>query len=265
MMLKKSLSSKQQIQALLTKTSGLVTLNDVQEALKVSRERASHTVWRLSKQGWLKKLRNGLYRVVSLESPDATLTDESPWLVANALFAPCYISGWTAAHFWGLTDQLFLKTWLVTTQPVHKKIQSISQHDFILRQAQKDYFFGLRPEWIENNKILISDPSKTLLDFLNFSEDYTAQTMIEVTQSYLRSDLKNIDLLSQYVQKVTNRSALKRLGFLLETFSPEAIPLIEFCSKNISKGFSPLSSQSICTKPIHRWNLKIPEHLRENH
>ncbi|HUX79797.1 MAG TPA: hypothetical protein VMW10_08660, partial [Alphaproteobacteria bacterium] len=234
-----------------------------QEAFGVSREKASHMLWRLSKQGWIKKLKTGLYRVVPLESSDPSFTDENPWIIANELYAPCYIGGWTAANFWGLTDQLFLKTWVMTTRPVHKKTQSVSQHEYVLSQVKDESFFGLKIEWIENNKVLLSDPHKTLLDFLSFPDDYTAQTMVDITQSYLRSELKDIHLLDQYTQKIANKSVLKRLGFLLELLAPDEKSLIEFCYKNISKGYSSLSTQSPCTKAISRWNLRVPARLKD--
>lgn len=256
-------SSRQKVQALLAGTNGLVKIGDAQEILEVSREKASHILWCLAKQGWIRKLKDGLYRVVPLESSDASVTDENPWMIANELFSPCYMGGWTAANFWGLTDQLFLKTWVMTTNPVHKKERSIAQHDYVLRQIKSTYLFGLKSEWVENNKISISDPHKTLLDFLSFPHDYTAQTMVEIFESYLRSELKNMNILTQYAQKIPNRTTLKRLGFLLELLAPYEKALIEFCHKNMSKGYSSLSTQSSCTQSIPRWNLKIPEHLKE--
>jgi len=263
-MKKERISSRQKVQALLASTNGLVKIDDAQEIFVVSREKASHLLWRLAKQGWIKKLKDGLYRVVPLDSSDASLTDENPWLIAHELFSPCYIGGWTAANFWGLTDQLFLKTWVMTTRPVHKKERSVAQHGYVLRQIKDTYLFGLKNEWIENNKILISDPHKTVLDFLSFPNDYTAQTMVEILESYLRSDLKNIEVITQYTQKIPNRAILKRLGFLLELLAPDEKDLVEYCYKNISKGYSALSTQSPCTQTIPRWNLKVPERLKEH-
>lgn len=260
-----STSSRQKIQALLEKTNGLVKIDDVENTLGVSREKASHILWRLVKGGWIRKLKDGLYRIVPLESSDASLTDEHPWMIANELFSPCYIGGWSAAHFWGFTDQLFLKTWVMTTCPVHRKERAVSQHEYILKQIKEDSLFGLKVEWIENNKIQISDPHKTVLDFLNFPDDYTAQTMVDIFQAYLRSDEKNMDILAQYAHHIQNRTVFKRLGFLLELFAPHEKSLIEFCFKNISKGYSALSTQSPCTKSIGHWKLRIPEGLKERY
>jgi predicted transcriptional regulator of viral defense system len=261
---KHNISSRQKIQALLEKTNGLVTLDNAEKILEVSRNDAIHILWRLSKKGWIKRLKSGLYRVVPLESSDPSFTDEHPWLVALEIFSPCYIGGWTAANFWGLTDQLFMNTWVMTTHPIHKKKQYVSDHEYMLRHINEDHLFGLTTEWIENNKILVSDIHKTVLDFLSFPKDYTAQTMLEILQAYLASTSKNINVFKHYVDKIRNKSTLKRLGFLLERLAPGEQSLIEFCHERISKGCSDLSSQSPCTKIIQRWNLKVPESMKDN-
>jgi len=256
-------SSREKIQMLLSQTNGLVRIDDVQTTLGVSREKARYILWSLAKRGWLKKLQLGLYRVVPLESSDPSLTDENPWIIANELYSPGYVGGWTAANYWGLTDQLFLKTWIMTTQTVHNKARQVSQHEFILKQIQESALFGLKVEWIENNKIWISDPHKTLLDFLDFPEEYSAASMVDILRAYLLSKHRNIELLKEYAEKVNHRSVLKRLGFLIERYAPQEKSLIEFCQANISKGYSSLSTQSVCTKSIGRWQLRVPETLGE--
>lgn len=260
---RKATSSRRKIQVLLSRTNGLITLNDVQEILGLPRVQASQLLYRLAQKGWVKKLKSGLYRVVPLESSDPSLTDENPWVIANQLFSPCYIGCWTAANFWGLTEQLFLDTWVVTTQKVFKRKKTISNHQYILRQIKETDFFGLKTEWIEGNKILVSDPHKTVLDFLNFSDLFTSQSIVDVFQTYLMSQVKNINTLTEYAKKVENKTILKRLGFLLELLSPESEALIQFCLENKSKGTSSLSTLSPCDRIIARWNLKVPKRLMD--
>lgn len=261
--MRKKQSSRQYIQTLIASTNGLININDAQNAFNIPRDQTSRLLYRLAKKGWIKKLKNGLYRVVSLEASDPSLTDESPWLISNQLFAPCYISCWTAANHWGLTDQLFLDTWVVTTQKVFVKKRVIADHNFILRQVPKSHFFGLTYEWIENNKIAISDPHKTVLDFLCFPEAFSSQSMLDIVKSYLNSKEKDILTLTGYTKNIKNKAALKRLGFLLEYLNSDAYDLIQYCLKNKSKGNSPLSTITTCNKIISRWSLIIPNHLKE--
>ena len=255
------MGAREKIQQLLSGTTGLITTENAQEIFNLSREQTRFLLWRLTKDGWLRQLRQGLYRVVPLDAPDGALTDENPWMTASALFAPCYIGGWSAAHFWGLTDQLFLDTWVMTTCSVHKKLQSVAQHAYVLRQVQEAQFFGTKTEWEEGNKILISDPHKTVLDFLSFPGDYTPASMVDVVQAYFASEFKDTGTLMEYAEKLVNRSALKRLGFILTHLALED-PLIHFCHQRISKGYSSLSTQIPCTKIASYWNLRVPEDLK---
>eukprot|EP01132_Coremiostelium_polycephalum_P000294 gene294-383_t len=239
--MKKNKSSRQYVQILMEGTNGLVHINDAQKAFNIPREQTSRLLYRLAKQGWIRKIQNGLYRVVALEASDSSLTDESPWLISNQLFNPCYIGCWTAANHWGLTDQLFLDTWVVTSEKVFVKKRVVADHHFILRQVPTSHFFGLTYEWIENNKIAMSDPHKTVLDFLSFPEAFSSQSMIDILKGYLVSRQKDISILSDYSKNITNKAVLKRLGFLLEYLHADAYDLIEYCSKNKSKGNSRLS------------------------
>lgn len=248
---------------MLEHTNGLIQIDDVQNIFHIPRDQISRLLYRLVKQGWIKKLRNGLYRIVPLEAPNSSLTDENSWLIANQLFRPCYIGCWTAANYWGITDQLFLDTWIVTAQKVFVKKRTVADHAFILRQVPEEHFFGLKYEWIENNKVLISDLHKTVLDSLCFPEAFSAQSMIDIMKSYLDSNGKDIEILIDYAKKIKNRSALKRLGFLLEYLNCDAYDLIQYCLKSKSKGNSQLSTITSCDRIISRWNLIIPNRLKE--
>ena len=42
----------------------------------------------------MSRVRRGLYVSVPLESRTADVPLEDPWLIAERLFAPCYIGGW---------------------------------------------------------------------------------------------------------------------------------------------------------------------------
>ena len=32
---------------------------------------------------------------------------EDPLVIAEKLFSPCYVGGWSAAEYWGITEQIF--------------------------------------------------------------------------------------------------------------------------------------------------------------
>lgn len=258
--------SRQKVAKLMDKTTGLITIDDAQKALDIPRQKARQVLWSLSQSGWLKKIKSGLYVPVPIDADDATFSEESPYIVANKLFSPCYMGGWTAANFWGLTDQLFLKIWVMTTKNVRHKTLNVTNHQFILRHVNNSYTYGLKIEWVQNNKILLSDPHKTIIDFANFTHEFGAIALVDTFCSYMESEYKNLEHLKSYAQKSENRSIFKRLGFLMELYYPQEKEFIDFCILHISKGYSNFSSLSTCKIFIRRWQLKIPPSLvQKNH
>jgi predicted transcriptional regulator of viral defense system len=262
-MIKKYTKNRERLVQLINGTNGLIAISDAEQILGLPREDARKALWSMTKSGWIKSIKSGLYSVVTLETTDPSLSDKNPSLIANALFKECYIGGWSAANFWGFTDQIFLDTWVMTTQIVRQKKRTIGANKFILRQIKSDYFFGLKTEWVQNNKVMISDPSKTVIDFLNFAENFTASSMIDIFKSYINSDYKDFTILQEYAVRSSNKTIFKRLGFLIEKFLPEEKEIISFCQNNISKGYSSLSILSSNKNIIAKWNLRIPANLKE--
>lgn len=251
-------SSRQKITKLMSSTNGLITIDDAQRIFQISRQKARQILLSLAKSGWLKMIKSGLYAPVPLETADTTLSEESPYIVANQLFSPCYMGGWTAANFWGFTDQLFIKTWVMTTKNVRRKIVKVTNHQFILRHISNSYNYGFASEWVQNNKILFSDPHKTLIDFANFTHEFGSMALIDIFHSYMKSEHIDLNHVKIYAQASGNKTIFKRLGFLMETYYPHEKDFINFCSLHISKGYSSFSSTSSCNRIIRRWKLKIP-------
>lgn len=256
-----SAKKRQKLAELLSVTNGIITIDDAEKCLSLSREQARFLLWQYAQSGWLKSIKSGTYVPVSLETTDSNFTGEDPLLIAQHVFNPCYISGWSAASFWGFTDQLFLKNWVFTTQNVPSHQKSIQEHVFLLKHIPESYLYGLKTEWIQNNKIFYSDPHKTIIDFANFIEDYTLAGFLDVFQEYMQSDHKNLDHLLEYASLATNKTIFKRLGFVLEKFYPQEKISIEFCHQHISKGYSKISPASPCNHIVRRWNLRIPASL----
>jgi predicted transcriptional regulator of viral defense system len=61
----------------------------------------------LARRGWLSRVRRGLYVAVPLDARRSGEWTEDPWIVADRVFSPCYIGGWSACEHWDLTDQVF--------------------------------------------------------------------------------------------------------------------------------------------------------------
>ncbi|MCE3231366.1 MAG: hypothetical protein K0R52_1294 [Alphaproteobacteria bacterium] len=256
-----NLHRRRNLAHILAVEKGVITIDSAAKILGWEREKARAFLSSLHRSGWLKLIKSGLYVPVPLEADEPDLTDENAFVLANYLYGNCYIGAWSAASFWGFTDQIFNKTWVMTSNFVRKKEETRSGHTYRLRHVPSPYFFGLYSEWINQDKVFFSDPHKTVIDFANFITEFGLQGFVDVFTQYLRSELKDLDSLLDYAGRSMNRTVYKRLGFILEKDSPSDIDHINLCLENISKGPSKLSPNSSCEVYIKKWHLNVPKNI----
>ena len=249
---------------LLAVGKGVITIDFAARTLGWEREKARAFLSSLNRSGWLKLIKAGVYVPVPLESDEPGLTGEDELILASYLYGSCSIGGWSATSFWGLTDQIFRKTWVMTSTFVRKKEEVKSGHTYRLRHIPSTYFFGLHKEWIGQDKVLFSDPHKTVIDFANFITEFGLQGFVDNFEEYLRSEHKNLDVLLDYVGQSLNRTLYKRFGFMIEKYEPTAMRHIDICLDHISKGPSKLSPNSTCEIYLKKWNMYVPAHMVVN-
>src|SRR5579872_4445170 len=107
-----------QLSQVLQRAGELISVDAVTDALKVDRRGATRLLARWAAQGWIKRLRRGLYTPVPIASLGQTQVLDDPWVIVPSLFGPAYIGGWTAAEHWDLTEQIFRSVCVLTTRPV---------------------------------------------------------------------------------------------------------------------------------------------------
>ena len=99
----------------------VVSVEVVSSALGIDRREAAKLLSRWQGQGWLRRVGHGLYVPVPLDLATSEQLVTDPWVLVPTLFGRCYIGGWTAAHYWELTEQLFNETFVFTTRRVNEK------------------------------------------------------------------------------------------------------------------------------------------------
>src|SRR5262245_3371746 len=133
-----SKGSREKLGKLFRCTTGTISVEQAAEGLDVSRAEAAMSLARWASQGWLSRVRRGLYVPVPLEDP---------WIVAERLFDPCYIGGWSAAEHWGLTEQIFRSIQVMTTQRPRNRKPTIKGTEFVVRTIKPNALFGTKPVW----------------------------------------------------------------------------------------------------------------------
>lgn len=216
-----------------------------------------------ARRGWLARIKPGFYISVPLGTKNPHEYKENPWLVANRIFSPCYIGGWSAAEHWDFTDQIFKSIFVFTARIFRKKEVSIQGTDFVLKLVRKKNFGHTKGVWVENVKIEVSDPAQTIVDILN---DPVAgggiRHVAEIIENYFNSEHRNDADLLKYISENKNRTIYKRLGFILETLNIRAPEAIEVCKKNISAGYSAFDPTVKVKGTFNRkWNLRVNSNI----
>ena len=253
--------SRSQLAAVLRKSTGTVSPAAAAQVLALKRTEAAKLLSRWAAQGWLQRVRNGLYIPVALESERANSAPEDSWVIAEAAFAPCYICGWSAAEHWGLTEQVFRTVLVSTTKRPRVRAPMLGGIGFRLRTVNQKALFGLKPIWRGRARVNVSDPTRTIIDLMaDPSLGGGLQSSVDMLQSYLASkEYRNIKLLMSYAQTMDVGAVFKRLGFLLAQLAPDEKEAIELCARSISKGYTKLDPSRSATKFVAAWNLSLPE------
>jgi len=256
-------TDRERMAAIIRGTKGTVSVGEAARILSVASTDAAKMLSRWSKKGWMSRIRRGLYVAVPLESRTADVPLEDPWLIADRLFSPCYIGGWSAAEYFDLTEQIFSTVMVMTVQKPRDRRPVIKGTEFMLRTISEKAMFGLKPVWRGQVKISVSDPTRTILDMLvDPVLGGGIRSVKDMLVNYIRSENKNLEQLIEYGEQLGNGAAFKRLGFLLEKTAPDETEPIEQCRKRLTAGNAKLDPKLNNSRLITRWRLWVPENWK---
>ena len=97
---------------------GIITPALVSKCLNVSSQEAGRLLSRWNRQGWVKRIKQGVYIPIAVDDLTGKLTVEDSWVLADRLFAPGYIGGFSAVKHWDFSEQIFETTTFFTTKQV---------------------------------------------------------------------------------------------------------------------------------------------------
>lgn len=187
------------------------------EILSLPRNEAALTLQRLAERGWLSRVRRGLYLVLPLEAGREGDAIEDPWLLASELFGPCYVGGWTAAEYWGLTEQLFRSTFVVSAVRVRQSARTFLGSEFHVVRGSRERIASVLPIWHGSERVAVSDRERTIADALSTPRWVGGvRHLAEIVRAYRGSNAWNPSRLVARVAEAGSGAAFKRLGFLAE-------------------------------------------------
>jgi len=256
-------ASRARLASVLRATKDVVSIETAARALELDRTAAAKLLSRWASQGWMRRIGQGLYVPVPLDLAASDQVVSDPWVLVPPLFGESYIGGWTAAHHWDLTEQLFNETVVFATRRIDNQRVVAQGVIFLAYHLAKKRFFGVKPVWRGSTRVNLSDPARTLVDMLALPQtgggiDHVADCLSEYRK------LRNFDrdLLIAYAEKFGNGAIFKRLGFLAEAqLHDEA--LAAACRTHLTKGYTKLDAGLDCSQLVTAWNLWVPGRWKE--
>lgn len=223
----------------------LAALSDMERAY--ARKRISH----LADQGWLVRIKKGLYALSDISSRGFLRL--SHYAVAQLLVTESYISFEAALQYHGMYDQL-QQTIRSVARKQHKTTE-VGGLTYRFIKTSEAHFYGWETVTIDSRQVKISTAEKALLDLLMFERTIYATDLVLET---LRDQHQTLDL--ERLQTYLTRStiAVQRIvGFLLDLAGLDStgiIPLVDGAT-----GASRITRQS--TIYSSKWRLYYDQHF----
>lgn len=143
---------------ILEKNIKVFRLADLEKLLNISPIAASKIAERYTKKGFLIRLKRGLY-APSFNFP-------SPYLLANKLYQPSYISFETALSFYHITPERVYTITSATTKSTREfETKDVS---LVYLKIKEEAFTGYQPLKQQGEIILMAEPEKSLADLFYF-------------------------------------------------------------------------------------------------
>jgi len=214
---------------------------------------------RLARKGWLIRLRRGVYGVVPLASQTATPVTEDSFAVAMRLFVPCYLSGWTAAEHWGLTEQVHNAVAVYSAKPQRQSMQVIGGVTYRVRRISVNAIFSTTRFWSRTVPIEIATVHRTLIDILDAPEmGGGGRQAMDIARAYFNAPVADPDELLRLAQRLGRGVVFKRLGFAAEHFGHVNDAWLRQCRAGLSAGLSLLDPAGPRHGPtVAGWRLRV--------
>jgi len=256
-------ANRARLAVVLRATKDVVSIETAAQVLELDRNVAAKLLSRWASQGWMRRIGRGLYVPVPLDLAASDQVVSDPWVLVPSLFGESYIGGWTAAHHWDLTEQLFNETVVFSTRRIDEHRVGAQGVTFLAHHLPRKRFFGIKPVWRGATRVNLSDPARTVVDMLALPQtgggiDHVADCLSEYRK------LRNVDhdLLMTYAEKFSNGAIFKRLGFLAEAHLQDDA-LAAACRVRLTKGYAKLDPGLECGQLVTAWNLWVPARWKE--
>lgn len=175
-----------------------------------NRNVAKNVITRLTRDGWLIRVKRGLYAISDLSNRG--FLSLSPYVVANLLVKDSYVSFESALSYHGMFDQLTSK--ITSVSEVQYKSVQLQSMEYSFVKVLDKWFFGWQEVSIDNKTVHMATAEKALIDMIQFHKSkYTIDVVVEKLTHY--QDSLDLHRMTEYLGKMSLTTA-KTIGFLFD-------------------------------------------------
>lgn len=236
---------------------------DFAPAVGMSSDYVRQSLHYMARAGWIVRLHKGLY---ALSSAVPGVVPAHEFEIAMALVEPAAISYWSALHHHGLTEQVPRRVFVLTTTETSiprvrgekaKEVQNgypVAGITYQFIRVKPERFFGAEKVWVNEARVMVTDPERTLLDGLTMPR-YCGD-FAEVLHAFeIRGAALDLDRIIKYALRL-DAAVAKRLGWVLEQRGIEPSKLDPLAALRI-KGYRTLDASGPRKGPYnHRWMVQ---------
>jgi predicted transcriptional regulator of viral defense system len=228
------------LESIVLRYGNIVTFEQIQNGAgaNTSREVVRARVARISKAGWLLRLKKGLYLVVT-DISSLGFTDVSEFVISQSLNQDSYISFESALQYHEMFDQMLTRIDAVTIKKT--RTYQVLQKTYTFSSIKKEHYFGFTQEIINKQNVNMAEKEKAILDLIYFrSSGYMISLVLEKLNEY--QDEIDFEKLKEY-SVLFSLGMIRKTGFLLDQIGMDTTNL--YLQKQVKKNsFTRLTQNS---------------------
>lgn len=148
--------------------------------------------------------------------------------------------------------------------PLARRVIQFKSGQFVFFTTQKSRFFGTQIVWKGDQKILMSDIHKTIVDIiLNPSWGGGIAHVFDCLKNYLKHEEANLNKLMEYAENLRIKAFFNRFGFYIEQILGTNNEVTIKCRNKIrsGSGYHYLDTKNKGNRYLASWKIIVPTDL----
>ncbi len=231
----------------------IFTMDDVSK-LTGNLKTASSLVLRLSKKGYIKKIKNNLYTCVNVADGQIVA---SKYHIACAINETAYLSHHSAFEYMGLSNQVFYELYVSSS----KRFTTFEFEDLTYRYVPSKCDEGvICPK--NTQGIRVTSIERTVVDSIKDFERIAG--LEELLNCVSNITFLDENQLKKYLDSYNMQFLYQKTGFILKNYEKQfrlSDEFVNYCKSKIGKSTRYLTKDS--SKYLSEWKLIVPEGIFE--